>query len=91
MLGVVPPERRGLNVDSIGRQLSDDLFGSVGKSGGRVGGADESECSALLGIGKSGEGVVERGESICHSVEDVAIDVWVSHKTMNHLCSHYNI
>lgn len=91
MFSVVPPERRSLNINSIRRQLSDDLFGSVGKSGGRVGGTNEGKGSSLFGIGKGGKSVVEWGESICHSVEDVAIDVWVSHKTMNHLCSHYNI
>lgn len=46
MLGVVPPDRRGLHVDGVGSRLLEEVFGALCERGGGVGGADDGERAA---------------------------------------------
>lgn len=46
VLGVVPPDWRGLHVDGVGTGLLEEVFGALGERGGGVGGSNESEGAA---------------------------------------------
>ena len=75
MLGILPPQRTGLDVDGVRLKVLEELPGAVGKSGGGVGGADEGEGPLIGGIGEGELGVVEGTMAVGHSAMDVAVDI----------------
>ena len=88
MLGVVPPDRRGLHVDCVGTGLFEEVFGALGEGGGGVGGSDESEGAARGRVCEGGLGVRDGVEAVGHSVVDVAIDVGRSDEPVRDLSAH---
>lgn len=62
----------------------------MGKGCGGVGSTDQGKCTLGSWVVKGEKRVSERCKSVCYSVVDVAIEVRISDKAMDHFssCTH---
>jgi hypothetical protein len=90
MLGVVPPNGRGLHVDGVGADLFQEVFGAVGEGGGGVGCADEGERAASARVGERGLGVCDGVEAVGDPVEGVAVEVGIAQESVHNFAAAHN-
>ena len=77
-----------MHIDGIRLDLVEKVFSAVSQGSGGVGGADEGEGSAVLGVLEDGHCIFEGVVSVGHSVIDVAFDVGVSDESVDDLRAH---
>lgn len=83
MLGIVPPDLGGLDINWSWLNLLDELFGSVGQGSWWVGGSNQIELPVSLGVLQDSEGIFERSVTISNTIVDITIDIGLSQEAMD--------
>jgi hypothetical protein len=78
MFGIVPPDRRGLDVDIGGLDFLDEFFCSISESVGGVSGSNKIQFSTFEGILEYSECVFKGIISVSNSIVDTTINIRLS-------------